>query len=145
MEIWHKRIKELRANSDVTLKEMAQLIGVSEATVQRYESGAINDVPYKAITAYAEKFNCSPSYIMGWTNDPKRTSLFDIDIMGENTLRIEAPRVEAPKEKHDRLERYIDFLRDDDTLRKLVDVAVTCTEDDIEMAIKLLKYFRIKG
>lgn len=68
MEIWHKRIKELRENTDITLKDMAKLIGVSEATVQRYENGKIQELPYKAITTYAEKFNVTPGYIMGWEN-----------------------------------------------------------------------------
>ena len=68
MEIWHKRIKELRENTDVTLKDMAKIIGVSEATVQRYECGKIYELPYKVIESYAEKFNVSPSYIMGWDN-----------------------------------------------------------------------------
>ena len=78
MEIWHKRLKELRQNTDVTLKDMAKIIGVSEATVQRYENGSISEIPYKAITAYAKKFKVNPSYIMGWTNTPNQNTLFDI-------------------------------------------------------------------
>lgn len=78
MEIWHKRLKELRQNTDVTLKDMAKIIGVSEATVQRYENGSIAEIPYKAITAYAKKFKVNPSYIMGWTNTPNQNTLFDI-------------------------------------------------------------------
>lgn len=70
MEIWHERIKSLRENTDVTLKDMAKLIGVSEATVQRYECGKIQELPYKVITAYAEKFHVTPSYIMGWEDKP---------------------------------------------------------------------------
>ena len=80
MEIWHKRIQALRENSDVTLKDMALIIGVSEATIQRYESGKIYEIPYKAIIAYAEKFNCSPSYIMGWTDSFDKTSLTSQDM-----------------------------------------------------------------
>lgn len=68
MEIYHKRIKELRENTDVTLKDMAKIIGVTEATVQRYESGKIHDLPYNVIVAYAKKFHVKPDYIMGWTD-----------------------------------------------------------------------------
>ena len=56
---------------------MANKIGVSEATVQRYESGKITKVPYKAIIAYADTFKVSPSYIMGWSETPGQYSLFD--------------------------------------------------------------------
>lgn len=72
MEIWHKRIKQLRENTDVTLKDMANDIGVSEATVQRYENGKIQELPYKAIIAYAKKFSVHPSYIMGWSDKVDR-------------------------------------------------------------------------
>ena len=80
MEIWHKRMKELRTNSDTTLKDMAKIIGVSEATVQRYECGKIQEVPYNVIIAYAEKFHVTPSYIMGWSATPtqKQNNVFDI-------------------------------------------------------------------
>lgn len=64
--LWNERLKQLRDGSGVSLKEMADLCGVSEATAQRYESGHIRQVPYDAIIAYATKFRCSPSYIMGW-------------------------------------------------------------------------------
>ena len=80
MEIWHKRIQALRENSDVTLKDMASAIGVSEATIQRYESGKIYEIPYKAIVAYAERFNCSPSYIMGWTDASNKSSVSPEDM-----------------------------------------------------------------
>lgn len=64
--LWNERLKQLRNGTGVSLKDMARLVGVSEATAQRYESGAIHQVPYEVIIAYAEKFGVSPSYIMGW-------------------------------------------------------------------------------
>lgn len=150
MEIWHKRIKELRENTDVTLKDMAKIIGVSEATVQRYESGKIQELPYKVIEAYAEKFKVYPSYIMGWTDNPKQYSLYDmekdIDFKTMKPNRQVASPV-SPEPKHESLkyDYLIEYVKNNETMRHLVDVASTCTEDDIEMAIKFLKYMRIKG
>ena len=80
MGITNERMKQLREQSDVTLKEMANLIGVSEATVQRYESGKITKVPYKAIIEYCKKFNVAPPYLMGWTDFP----LKDPDVIKNN-------------------------------------------------------------
>lgn len=71
MEILHQRLRELRTDAKVSLKEMAAIIGVEEATVQRYESGKIKHVPYNAIVAYAEKFGYDPAYIMGWLDESK--------------------------------------------------------------------------
>lgn len=148
MEIWHKRIKELRENTDVTLKDMAKIIGVSEATVQRYESGKIQELPYKVIEAYAERFNVYPSYIMGWSDNPNQYTLHDmmngVDF-STKTKQAESPITDEPKRENSRIDYLCDFVKNDETIRHLVSVAVTCTEDDIEMAIKLLKYFRIRG
>lgn len=66
--IWNERIKALRKERDLTLKDVARLLGVTEATAQRYESNAIKAIPYETISKLAEIFDCSPSYIMGWEN-----------------------------------------------------------------------------
>lgn len=70
MGIPNERMKALRSQSDKTLREMAERIGVSEATVQRYESGKISKIPYKAIVEYAKCFNVTPKYLMGWEDEP---------------------------------------------------------------------------
>ena len=67
--IWNERIKSLRTSQGYTLKDVAQKLGVTEATAQRYESNAIKVIPYEAIVKYAEIFACSPAYIMGWESD----------------------------------------------------------------------------
>ena len=149
MEIWHKRIKELRENTDVTLKDMAKIIGVSEATVQRYESGKIHELPYKVIIAYAEKFHVYPSYIMGWADNPDQYSLYgiehDIDFKTKKTKSVASPVRSEPQHTISKYDYLIECVENDETIRHLIDVARTCTEDDIEMAIKFLKYMRIKG
>lgn len=68
--IWNDRMRRLREDSDITLEEIAGRIGVAISTAQRYEkSDGIKAVPYEAITKYAEIFDVSPSYIMGWQDD----------------------------------------------------------------------------
>lgn len=62
----NERIKGLRIAHQYTLKEVADRIGVSEGTVQRYESNAIKEIPYKSIVKLAALYNRSPGYIMGW-------------------------------------------------------------------------------
>lgn len=89
MEIWNRQMKALRKGTNVTLKEMADLMGVSEATAQRYESGAIINVPYKAIITYAEKFNVSPCQIMGWTNtDENRHNISNYEFQIIEKFRV---------------------------------------------------------
>ena len=54
--IWNERIKYLRESRELTLKDIAKTLNVSEATAQRYESNAIKNIPYGVIIKYAEIF-----------------------------------------------------------------------------------------
>ena len=65
-----ERIKERRTALGLTLLEIAELLNVKEATVQRYESGEIKNIKHETIVALAEILKCSPSYLMGWEDVP---------------------------------------------------------------------------
>lgn len=58
------RIKRLEKN--LTLKELADKIGVSEATVSRWETGNIKNMKRKGISNLADVLEISPAIIMGW-------------------------------------------------------------------------------
>lgn len=60
------RIRQKRQECGLTLLEVAERIGVKEATVQRYESGSIKNIKHETICKLAEIFNCSPSWLMGF-------------------------------------------------------------------------------
>ena len=66
MGILNDRIKEMRIKNGLTLAYVAELLGIKEATMQRYESGEIKNIKHESIVKLAEIFNCSPSYLMGW-------------------------------------------------------------------------------
>lgn len=69
MAIWNERIRNKRLEKGITLAQIADILGVTEATAQRYESGSIKSVPYEHMCAYGQLFNCSPAYLMGWESD----------------------------------------------------------------------------
>lgn len=64
-----ERIKERRLALGLTLLDVANLLGVKEATVQRYESGEIKNPKHETILKMAKIFKCSPSYLMGWDDE----------------------------------------------------------------------------
>ena len=64
-----ERIKDLRTKKCQTLEEVGKFIGVSRATVQRYESGKIPGIPSDKIELLAVFFNVTPAYIMGWEEE----------------------------------------------------------------------------
>ena len=49
--------------------EVAQKIGVSEATVSRWESGDIANMRRDKIVALANALQVNPSFIMGWEDN----------------------------------------------------------------------------
>lgn len=66
MSIWNERIRNKRIEKGLTLSQIADELGVTEATAQRYESGSIKSVPYEVMCNYGKILGCSPAYLMGW-------------------------------------------------------------------------------
>lgn len=59
-------IKKRRLEKGLTMKELAEKIGVSEATISRWESGEISNMKHKGIILLADVLDISPNVIMGW-------------------------------------------------------------------------------
>lgn len=60
------KIKKRRLELGLTLEEVAQRIGVSTPTIQRYESGEIKNMRRDKIKKIADALNLSPAYLMDW-------------------------------------------------------------------------------
>lgn len=63
------RIKNRRNSLGLTLLDVADMLGVKEATVQRYESGEIKNVKHETVVKLATILKCSPQYLMGWSDE----------------------------------------------------------------------------
>lgn len=61
-----ERIRTARLKRGLTLLEVANKVGKTEATIQRYESGNIKNLKNDTIKDLADALNVSPAYIMGW-------------------------------------------------------------------------------
>ena len=64
-----KLLKKRRKELGLTLADIASRMGVSEATVQRWESGNIKSVRYDKISPLAEVLKVTPAAIMGWADE----------------------------------------------------------------------------
>ena len=62
-------LKKRRKEMGLTLKEVAKAVGVSEATVSRWESGNIANMGRDKINALSKVLNLSPVNIMGISDD----------------------------------------------------------------------------
>ncbi len=57
-----KELKLLRKLNKLTLEDVGKKLGVTKATVQRYESGEI-DIPFDRICQLSEIYNVDPGYL----------------------------------------------------------------------------------
>lgn len=60
------RIKNRRIDLGMTLREIGECVDLSEATIQRYESGKIKGVDINLISKLAQALQTTPAYLMGW-------------------------------------------------------------------------------
>lgn len=65
-----ERIKQARLSLGYSAEQVAAFLNVSAATIYRYENGDISKLPSKFIKPLAEFLCVSPSYLMGWSDDP---------------------------------------------------------------------------
>lgn len=61
-------IKVRRSALGLTLDDIARYVGVSGATVSRWESGDIENIRRDKIAKLAEVLQVTPAYLMGWEN-----------------------------------------------------------------------------
>lgn len=62
-------LKNRRKELGLTLSQIADKMGVSEATVQRWESGNIKSLRQERIGPLSEILRVSPAVLMGWADD----------------------------------------------------------------------------
>lgn len=60
------KIKKLRKEKDMTLEQVACIVGVSASTIMRYESGNIKNLRRDKIKKLADALGTTPAYLMGW-------------------------------------------------------------------------------
>lgn len=59
-------IRQRRRDLDMTMKELAELVGVSEATISRWESGDIENMRRDKISSLASALRVPPAVLMDW-------------------------------------------------------------------------------
>lgn len=60
------RIKQARINAGFSVEELAKKIGKNRATIYRYESGEIADLPTTILEPLAKALGTTPAQLMGW-------------------------------------------------------------------------------
>lgn len=98
-------IRKYRLESEQTLRQIADKVGVTEATMQKYEAGNINRVDIEMLKSIADAIGCTPNDLTGWESD-KPSSDIEVEWLVGHTDLIEQL---SPKNR-DALADYARFL-----------------------------------
>ena len=63
----YRRIRDLREDRDLTQKQVAQLLGMSQTGYSKYETGE-NDIPTAVLLKLADFYHTTTDYILGRTD-----------------------------------------------------------------------------
>lgn len=69
-------LRNRRLELGMSMKDLAEKVGVSEGTISRWESGKIEDMRRNKIKALADALHLSPSVIMEWEEPPEEPSYY---------------------------------------------------------------------
>ncbi len=67
MRVFAERLKELRNEKNVSIMAVGKAIGVSDATICRWENG-VSDIKSDQIVLLAKYFGVSADYLLGLEN-----------------------------------------------------------------------------
>lgn len=118
-----KRIKDRRLELGYSFQDLAEKTNMSKSTLQRYETGAIKNVPLDKLEILAKALYVTPAYLMGWEDEieDKETENY---YLNPETRKLAQEVYENPN------------------LRILFDAARDVEPEDIQMAVDMLERFK---
>ena len=103
-----RKIKQLRLERNMTLEEVATIVGVGKSTVRKWETGMIANMKRDKIALLASALGTTPAYLMGWKEDTKQSaSPDDLKLTEGETALLELFR-QIPE---DAQKMYLEVLR----------------------------------
>lgn len=128
------RMKQRRKELGISVEAVAAALGVSVATVYRYEKGDIEKVPGALLEPLARVLHTTPAYLMGWAVSPAAGTVPPgFDPLPETTMvpRVGEIACGEPILAEQNIETY-------DSVPKLwrADFTLACHGDSMEPRIK---------
>lgn len=128
------RMKQRRKELGISVEAVAAALGVSVATVYRYEKGDIEKVPGALLEPLARVLHTTPAYLMGWAASPAADTVPPgFDPLPETTMvpRVGEIACGEPILAEQNIETY-------DCVPKLwrADFTLACHGDSMEPRIK---------
>ena len=114
-------IKSHRLAAGLTMKELADKVGVSEATISRWESGNIATMKQSKIASICKALNISPALFVPGATTPEPSPSSYVD---PETAEL------------------ADRLKNQPGMRMLFDAAKDASPEDLEMVAAMIRKFK---
>lgn len=73
-----ERIKSRRLYLGLTQEELGLKLGLQKSAIAKYENGRVENIKRSVIAKMAEVLECSPAYLMGWSDEINPVPALDI-------------------------------------------------------------------
>lgn len=106
-----RKIKELRLAKDMTLEQVANIVGVGKSTVRKWETGAISNMGRDKIDLLAKALCVTPAYLMGW-DEPQSPggNVVNIVEISERERELMSKFKNAPENTQEMLLQMVETL-----------------------------------
>lgn len=118
-------MKDRRKAIGMSAERLAETLGVSPATIYRYENGDIEKVPGDRLAPIAAALNTTPAYLMGWESDALPTNITPLPETRKIPL-VGAIACGDPILAEENIEEYVSIPKD-----LAGDFALTCKGDSM--------------
>lgn len=78
------RIKNRRKEIGMTQEELGKIIGVTKATINKYETGIVINMKRPTVEKIAKALDVPPGYLMGWTDNQANVQTNN-GVIGQNS------------------------------------------------------------
>lgn len=80
-----RKIRDLRKAKNMTLEDVAKIVGVGKSTVRKWETGMIKNMRRDKIAALAKALGTTPDALMGWIDEEEEKKN---DILADIILKM---------------------------------------------------------
>lgn len=128
-----------RKQLGLSQRNIANFVGVTEATVSRWESGEIGNMRRDRIAKLAEALNLSPLTLMGIKQD-----LLHTDAPSEFSRAVEKEHVKAGYYRDTAVAELAQELKENPDLRVLLDASRGLKKESLEEVKRFVEYQKMR-
>lgn len=103
------RMKNRREELNMSYQTLADKVGISKSTLQRYETGFIKNMPIDKLEDIANALQVSPAYLMGW-----ETKIYSNTPDESSTIAAHFDGPEYTEEQLNRIKEFAAFIKSED-------------------------------